>query len=113
MARPLSADTVAIMAALVDGPGTSRELATRAGVAVDLAMRALDNMARRDEVAKLQPVRRPGVKRPVPVYARAGDASGQDDDEAAQPGGMVDLIAAWAGLLPGVTGINKGSTHAG
>lgn len=32
-------------------------------------MRTLDNMVTAGEVAKLDPVRVPGVKRPVPVYA--------------------------------------------
>lgn len=101
MARPVSAETVALMAALVDGPGTTAQLAGRAGVSCKrAAMLALDNMVRRGEVDKLDPVRVAGVKRPVPVYARA-ELDDQADESQGVRGGVHDLIAVWAGLVPG------------
>ena len=49
---------------------TTRELAARANVAIDAARLTLDNMVRAEEAVKLDVVRVPGVKRPVPVYAK-------------------------------------------
>lgn len=57
---------------------TSRELAARANLGVDVARLTLDNMVRADAAVKLDDtVRVPGVKRPVPVYA-AADARAAD-----------------------------------
>lgn len=103
MARPVSAETVAILAALVDGPGTSAELAARCGMERGAAMVTLDNLVRRCEVDKLEPIRVQGVKRPVPVYARAEPEDIEECGEAGQStGGVHDLIAVWAGLAPAV-----------
>ena len=49
-------------------PGTARDLATRTQIGFEVARRTLDNMVRAGEATKLDPVRVPGVKRPVPVY---------------------------------------------
>ena len=69
MARPRGELRTALHEALKAGQGTTRELATRSGVGMTASMRTLDNMVTAGEVAKLDPVRVPGVKRPVPVYA--------------------------------------------
>ena len=69
MARPRGELRTALHEALKAGQGTTRELATRSGVGLTASMRTLDNMVTAGEVAKLDPVRVPGVKRPVPVYA--------------------------------------------
>jgi len=93
MARPVSDAALDLMAALIDGPGTCRQLAQRTGLAVSATRTALDNMVRRGDACADERVRVPGVKRPVPVYSRAqaGDDSG---DAVCLP----DLIAVWAGL---------------
>jgi len=101
MARPAAEVTVVLMAALIDGPGTTRELAARTGLNVRAVMMSLDNLVRRGEVCKLaQPARVQGVKRPVPVYARPHE-QGDTADEAlptVMVGGMCNLIAAWVGI---------------
>lgn len=71
MSRPQSEIRVDLMAALVDGPGTSRDLAQRTGWSIGLTREALNNMVKAGDVRKVAPVRRPGVKRPVPVYERS------------------------------------------
>jgi hypothetical protein len=53
---------------MASAPGTSRELAARTQVGFTAAMWTLRNMVVAGEASKLQPVRVPGVKRPVPVY---------------------------------------------
>lgn len=89
MPRPFCADRLALDAALVDGDGTAAELAQRAGVCRRRATQVLDNMVRAGDVAKGEPVRVPGVKRPVPVYGRPVP---QDDGDP-----MQSLIRAWLG----------------
>lgn len=71
MSRPQSEIRVDLMAALVDGPGTTRELAQRTGWAIGLTREALNNMVKAGDVRKGKPVHVRGVKRPVPVYERA------------------------------------------
>lgn len=56
------------------GPGTSRQLASKTKIGFASAMWTLRNMVNAGEVMKLQPVRVPGVKRPVPVYGLADGA---------------------------------------
>lgn len=85
MSRPRGEVREALRAAMKAGPGTTRELAQRSGVGVTASMRTLDNMVTAGEVQKQQPTRRPGVKRPVPVYALA---------EPRQPAPAVELQAA-------------------
>ncbi len=97
MARPLSALRVALLAELVDGPGTTQELWRRMGcewpvLQVRIALR---NMVSAGEACVPREVRVQGVRRPVPVYARAREGAGVRDGS-----GMADLIAVWAGLAP-------------
>jgi hypothetical protein len=68
LGRPRGDIREALVQALAAGPATSRELAQRACVGFTKAMETLNNMVTAGEVKKLDPVRRPGVKRPVPVY---------------------------------------------
>ena len=93
--RPQSEIRVTLSAALVDGEGTTKQLAQRTGWSIGMTRRALDNMVTAGDVCKPHTVRVPGVKRPVPVYARS-----MRQADAAQGGGGVgvDLIMAWAGL---------------
>ncbi len=90
--RPQSEIRVTLAAALVDGPGTTRELAQRTGWSIGLTREALNNMARAGDARKRY-IRVPGVRRPVPQYVRAVRAD--DIAEAAQP--YQSLIAAWMG----------------
>jgi hypothetical protein len=95
--RPQSEIRITLAAALVDGPGTTKQLAQRTGWSIGMTMRALDNMVTAGDARKASSVRVPGVKRPVPVYeraVRACDAAGG----SGEPG--VDLIMAWAGPRP-------------
>lgn len=95
--RPQSEIRVTLAAALVDGGGTSKQLAQRTGWSIGMTMRALDNMVTAGDARKARMVRVPGVKRPVPVYERAVRPS----DAAVGCGAPgVDLIMAWAGLAP-------------
>lgn len=92
--RPQSEIRVTLAAALIDGGGTTRQLAQRTGWSIGMTRRALDNMCTAGDVRKAARVRVPGVKRPVPVYERSTRA-----DDAARPDRAgVDLIMAWAGL---------------
>lgn len=81
----------ALSMALKGGHGTTRDLALRSGVGITSAMYTLRNMVCAGEARQLDPVRVPGVKRPVPVYGAAGD------DGGAGAGGINwDLITCWA-----------------
>ena len=88
--RPLSEIRMDLEAALIDGGGTTRQLAQRTGWSIGLTMVALDNMAR-SGVACKHYVRVPGVRRPVPFYTRAQAAPVQGHDAP-----LLSLIAAWA-----------------
>lgn len=102
MARPMSALRVALASELVDGPGTTTELWRRLGCECPvLQVRiALRNMVAAGEVRLLAPVAVPGVRRPVPVYARAGrpDLRGVAELADGSAAGIHSLIAVWAGL---------------
>ena len=91
--RPHSEIRVCLAAALLDGEGTTKQLAQRTGWSIGLTMRALDNMVRAGDVEKGAPVRLPGVKRPVPVYQRSLKRL---DACAANQAPYVSLIEAWA-----------------
>ena len=95
MSRPYSEIRLDITAALVDGPGTCRDLAMRTGWSLGLVRVCLRNMVAAGAAVNIEPVRVPGVRRPVPVYARAPVRAARAEPAA---GGIVDLIAAWAGL---------------
>lgn len=97
--RPTSEIRLTLAAALVDGGGTTRQLAQRTGWSSGMTRRALDNMVTAGDAAKLSSVRVAGCKRPVPVYTRAqrpvatpGGGRSQGADLCA-PG--LDLISAW------------------
>jgi hypothetical protein len=92
--RPYSDVRVDLAAALIDGEGTTKQLAQRTGLPVSRTRRALDNMVRAGDAMKMTPVRVPGVKRPVPVYGRAVRA----DDMACDAEPFVSLIQAWASM---------------
>jgi len=92
--RPQSEIRVTLAAALVDGPGTTKQLAQRTGWSIGMTRRSLDYMCAAGDAVKTHSVRVPGVKRPVPVYARAVRAV----DERARSAPGIDLIMAWAGL---------------
>lgn len=97
--RPQSEIRVMLAAALVDGPGTTRQLAQRTGWSIGMTREALNNMARAGDARKRY-IRVPGVRRPVPQYERAVRA----DDAAAAAQPYQSLISAWmgrpAGALP-------------
>ena len=82
---------MAVAAALLDGPATCRELAMRTGWSIGRVRVVLMDMVRAGDVALTTPVRRPGVKRPIPVYVRAVR-------EAAVRVEVPDLVSIWAGL---------------
>ena len=80
----------ALAMGLMAGPATTRDLAMRTGVGLEKAMYTLRDMVNAGEVLQRDPVRVPGVKRPVPVYDLA-------NGEAANEGGINwDLITCWA-----------------
>lgn len=92
MARPRGEFTTTLLDCLKAGPATSRELAARGVLSADVATYALRNMVARGEVVNVEPVRRPGVKRPVPVYALAPEGAGL----AADPFSVLQgCISAW------------------
>lgn len=91
--RPMSEVRVSLASALMDGPGTCKQLAQRTGWSIGLTRRALDNMVTAGDACKPRSVRVPGVKRPVPVYARALRAV---DLASANDSPYISLIAAWS-----------------
>ena len=90
--RPHSDIRVDLAAALVDGPGTCRQLAQRTGWSIRLTRTALDNMVRAGDAAKLEPVRERGVKRPVPVYGKGCRIS---DALRAPHESLAGVLAGW------------------
>lgn len=90
--RPQSEIRLCLSAALLDGPGTTKQIAQRTGWAIGMTRRALDNMVTAGDAHKPHSVRVPGVKRPVPVYARA-PLQPQDTDSLP----VASLISAWVG----------------
>lgn len=92
--RPHSEIRVCLAAALVEGKGTTKQLAMRTGWSIGMTRLALDNMVRAGDACKPESIRVRGVKRPVPVYARAVRAA---DTAAANDDPFVSLISAWAG----------------
>lgn len=64
---PCRADTAA---ALLDGPGTCRQIAQRTGWSVGDTQVALQNLVKAGDACKPRSVRVRGVCRPVPVYER-------------------------------------------
>lgn len=91
MGRPRGELRLALRHALEAGPGTTRELAQRSGAGVSASMLTLDNMVTAGEVKKLEPTRRPGVRRPVPVYA----LSDTNRSEGTAGSALQRLLQAW------------------
>jgi len=90
--RPQSEIRCDIAAALMDGPGTTKQLAQRTGWSIGMTRAALNNMVTAGDACKHGSVRVAGVKRPVPVYARAM----RDEDVAfhgAEP--LAAVLSAW------------------
>ena len=90
--RPQSEIRLDLAAALLDGPGTCKELAQRTGWSIGLTRRALNNMCHAGDVHKPCSVRVPGVRRPVPVYARTIRIA---DAIATQHQAPQQVLAAW------------------
>ena len=89
--RPQSEIRVTLAAALIDGGGTTKQLAQRTGWSIGLTRRALDNMVTAGDASKPRSVRVAGVCRPVPWYERACRAA----DLQAVPAPFMSLIEAW------------------
>lgn len=66
--RPQGDQRTCIAEGLRAGPGKTRELAARTGIAEQAARRTLDNMRKAGQVVVVDAERVPGVCRPVPVY---------------------------------------------
>lgn len=101
MARPCGSQRKALLEALALGPGTSRELAERAGLSADDAMQVLNNMVRKGvpQALVLRHERVPGCKRPVPVYGPVpvAEAESYADEPYAQLGAAL-FGAGWCGM---------------
>jgi hypothetical protein len=89
--RPQSEIRVAISAALMDGPGTVKALATRTGWSIRMVRAALNNMQTAGDAYVIQ--RPPGVRGRYAVYARAVRDTGPANESPFQ-----SLIQAWACL---------------
>lgn len=102
--RPQSEIRVDLAAALVDGPGTCKQLAQRTGWSIGMTREALNNMVRAGQAHKPRTVRVPGVKRPVPVYARvplpAFDLASRSGHAAL--GGVLSGWARWPSFVNGM-----------
>ena len=90
--RPQSEIRVCLSSALVEGGGTTKQLAQRTGWSIGMTRRALDNMVTAGDAHKPRSVRVKGVKRPVPWYERAV----READDAGRDEPFISLIAAWA-----------------
>lgn len=90
--RPQSYIRIDLAAAMVDGGGTTRQLAQRTGWSIGMTRTALDNMVRAGDASKPGSVRVAGVKRPVPLYERAVRPA----DQPASNEPHISLIAAWS-----------------
>ena len=87
--RPYSEIRVCLTAALMEGGGTTRQLAQRTGWGIGPTREALNNMARAGDVIK-KTTRVPGVCRPVPVYERVVHQASD---------GFCTLLEAWMGTM--------------
>ena len=95
MARPRGEIRLALLRALESGQGTTRELAQRSGVGISATMQTLGNMCTAGEVCKPCTVRRPGVHRPVPVYALTGPQI--HADQSSTGAALQAALSAWKG----------------
>lgn len=92
--RPQQDIRLCLAAALIDGGGTSRELARRIGAGREATRQTLGNMVRVGDAQITRMVRVPGVKRPVPFYERSLPAQVQQADLRCDA--LPSLIALWA-----------------
>lgn len=92
--RPQSELRIALSAALIEGGGTTRELARRTNAGRTLAMYTLRDMVRAGDARVARMVRVPGCKRPVPYYERAI----RQPDQAPRHQALQSLISMW--VLP-------------
>jgi hypothetical protein len=90
--RPQSPIRVDLAAALIDGGGTTRQLAQRTGWSIGLTCTALNNMVQAGDACKPRTVRVPGVKRPVPVYEKAVRTDDQNHSHQA----LGAILAGWS-----------------
>lgn len=91
--RPQSECRVDVAAAMVDGPGTVKQLAQRTGWSIGKVRTAVDNMVRAGDAEEVGRVRVRGVKQRVPVYGRAvrvRDAIGSGY------GAVESVLSGWA-----------------
>lgn len=85
MGRHSGKDRLAILSAMADGEGTSREIARRTGIDQAKVMQMLDNMTRKGRGQQVHVVRHErvrGCKRPVPVYALILPGSPQQREQS-------------------------------
>lgn len=92
--RPQGDIRLLASAALIDGGGTTRQIAERIGAGRHATHVAICNMRKAGDVEVTRTVRVPGVKRPVPFYERAQATSSAGDEPAHEP--LLSLIALWA-----------------
>ncbi|MCU0920182.1 MAG: EAP30/Vps36 family vacuolar-sorting protein [Burkholderiaceae bacterium] len=92
--RPQSETRVALAAALLDGPGTVRQLAQRTGWSIGRVRTALDNMERAGDVCVVDAVPQRGCKRRVPVYGRA-QAVEVDIASACRHQALAGVLQGW------------------
>jgi hypothetical protein len=90
--RPQSQCRVETAAALLDGPGTSKELAQRTGWSIGATREALHSMVRAGDARVSQQIRVKGVKRPVPVYVKCVRVL----DVATSRSASFAMLQAWA-----------------
>lgn len=95
--RPQSEIRICLTAALVDGPGTTRQLAQRTGWAIGMTRKTLLNMVQAGDADSTTRIRQPGVFRPVPVYRRAQRAT---DAASTSTEHLPDIISLWAASRP-------------
>lgn len=91
--RPQSEVRLAVSAALVDGPGTTKQLAQRTGWSIGLVRKVLDNMAQAGEAYVSHVVVQRGARRRVPVYARKAWVP----EVRREAGPALDLSRLWHG----------------
>lgn len=90
--RPPGPCRMDTLAALVDGPGTTREIAQRTGWAIGDTRQALKRLRKSGEVVMLEPIKARGVKRPVPVYGKAETAP----EPQASSADALAMLQAWS-----------------
>lgn len=90
--RPQSEVRIDVSAALLDGPGTVKQLAQRTGWSIGKVRTALDNMVRAGDAREQGRVRVPGVKQSVPVFERCVRVS---DAIAVSHQAVAQVLSGW------------------